>query len=322
MFDRLKSEEIKIMALERHFFSLTNRYGRFELLVELILNIYKGFKSNEYKGGSINCLIINPRQIEKLYGQCFPKADVASIRGLTGIPLIDRRVALQSLINLLKFRVSPSLAIYQSWKKRLLKVDTIVCGTDHPYTYSYLLAVRNRTRQIQYYQHGFYPDKFYHEFSFYDNGFTIFKESWEYLSKTYPSNVCSLMPINAVPARQVSEGILIVVALPDFEYADMDKSGMYEYCSLLVAELITIYGKENLVLRPHPQNLPNNIWIKRFLAFNINIYIDEIQPLLEKTKSLILILPSTLKYEAEAMGIEVICKPPIAKDLVKYEIRF
>jgi hypothetical protein len=322
MFDKLNSEEIKIIALERHFLSLTNRYGRFDVLIELILNIYKGFKSGEHKGASIDCLIINPCQIEKLYGRSFPKADVASIRGLTGVPIIDRRVALQSLINLLKLRVSPSLAIYQGWKNRSSSVDTIVCGTDHPYIYSFLLAVRNRTRQIQYYQHGFYPDKFYHEFSLYDNGFTIFRDSWEHLSKTFPSKVCSLMPINAVPARQVSEGFLIVVALPDFEYADMDKSGMYEHCRLLLAELISTYGTENLVLRPHPQNSPNNVWIERFSSFKIRIYIDAIQPLLEKTKSLILILPSTLKYEAEAMGIEVICKPPIAKGLVKYDIRF
>lgn len=322
MLDRLSEDELEILALERQYFSLVNRYGYFEILIELALSVFKGFLSSGGRDKEIDQLVINPEPIKRLYGKSFPDAQIASIRELSGIPIIDKRVSLQSLLNMLHLRFSPSLAIYRSWKKRTSSIDTIICGTDHPYIFAFLLATKMRTRQVNYYQHGFYPDKFYHKFSYYDFGFTIFKDSWEYLKTINPSRHCSLVPLISISSRNASQGSLIVVALPDFEFGDMDKAGMFEHVRTVISELVLIHGKEYLILRPHPLNPPSNKWIRGFVDFNVPFYRDPIQSLLEKTKTLILILPSTLKYEAEAMGIEVLFKPPQTPGLVKYEISF
>ncbi len=319
---RNKIIEDKIKYLERMAYLKSARYSVLEGLIELMLMLVRGILYPAYLGrGGI--YTYNAKAINKYYSGTFPVEYDFGIRE-GKIRIANRAVSKQIIVNALTFEFSPAIAIFRAWSKSDAKFHKFHYAADHPQVYAFIMAIRDKCDLIHYYQHGWYPEKqFWHMFSEYDIGHTVFKVSYDYLLTLYPDKKLELHNMPRIP-RTISErnSKKAVIILPEFRFANVLKEIYMEHAQSVIEELLKEYDRCDLYLRFHPLDRKHNSRCTAIIrAYGIQENCEPLEILVNKISKIYLLVPSTLKYEAEASEIELVIKRP-KQVMIPYPLLF
>ena len=317
-----KPIEDKIKYLERMAYLKSARYSVLESFIELILMFVNGVLYPEYlgQGGSYT---YNAKAINKYYSATFHFENDFGIRD-GKIRIANRAVSKQIIVNALTLEFSPSIAIFRAWSKSNAKFHQFHYSTDHPQVYSFIMAIRDKCEVIHYYQHGWYPEKeFWHMFSEYDIGHTVFKVSYDYLLTLYPDKNLELHTMPRIPRKNGEQNLKkAVIILPEFRFANVLQGIYMEHARSVIEELLNEYQRDDLYLRFHPlDRMHSSKYTAVIRGYGIQENSEPLEALLNKISKIYLLVPSTLKYEAEASEVEVVIKRP-KQLLISYPLLF
>jgi hypothetical protein len=314
--------EDKIKYLERIAYLKSARYAVLESFVELILTFVRGVLYPEHLGQE-GSYTYNSKAINKYYSTTFPVDNDFGIRE-GKIRIANRAVSKQIIVNALTFEFSPSIAIFRAWSKSNAKFHEFHYATDHPQVYAFIMAIRDKCDLMHYYQHGWYTEKeFWHMFSEYDIGHTVFKVSYDLLLNLYPDKKLELHSMPRI-ATTISEqnSKKAVIILPEFRFANALQEIYMEHARSVIEELLSEYERNDLYLRFHPlDRIHSSKCTAVIRGYGIQENSEPLGKLLNKVSKIYLLVPSTLKYEVEASEVEVVIKKP-KQLLISYPLLF